>query len=323
MITGFLFFSKLIDGKTSQINWLRLYVSRVLRLVPLYLFALFVLAAVTARLSNFTLHENLHLLLKQTIQWMTFTIFGAPDLNGVERTSIVLASVTWSLPFEWFFYFSLPVLALFVRVVPPRFYILASAATMVTSVLWRRPELIHLGAFAGGIAAAIAARAAPIRQHLSGWTGSVAAIAALVAAVFFFSSPTGWTALFLYAAAFVIIACGNNLFGALSAPISRLLGEMSYSIYVLHGALLFVTFKLVIGTERAAAFSIVQYWAVICGCSVALVLGCALTFRLIEAPAMRLVPAVNQWIETVLLLSRRRSPVLGHSDKRPGLVDGS
>ena len=38
MITGFLFFSKLIDGRTQTIDWGKLFVSRLLRLAPLYLF---------------------------------------------------------------------------------------------------------------------------------------------------------------------------------------------------------------------------------------------------------------------------------------------
>ena len=37
MITGFLFWSKLLDGRVQPIDWSRLYLSRLFRLVPLYL----------------------------------------------------------------------------------------------------------------------------------------------------------------------------------------------------------------------------------------------------------------------------------------------
>ena len=37
MITGFLFWSKLLDGRARPIDWSRLYFSRLFRLVPLYL----------------------------------------------------------------------------------------------------------------------------------------------------------------------------------------------------------------------------------------------------------------------------------------------
>src|SRR5207302_5329977 len=39
MITGFLFWSKLLRGHEEPINWYRLYLSRLLRLVPLYTLA--------------------------------------------------------------------------------------------------------------------------------------------------------------------------------------------------------------------------------------------------------------------------------------------
>ena len=39
MITGFLFWSKLLDGRQQPIDWSRLYLSRALRLGPLYLVA--------------------------------------------------------------------------------------------------------------------------------------------------------------------------------------------------------------------------------------------------------------------------------------------
>ncbi|WP_428425704.1 acyltransferase family protein [Methylibium sp.] len=34
MITGFLFFSKLLDGRTRRIDWSKLFIARFLRLTP-------------------------------------------------------------------------------------------------------------------------------------------------------------------------------------------------------------------------------------------------------------------------------------------------
>ena len=39
MITSFLFFSKLIEAKGKNIDWLKLYTSRFLRIFPLYIFS--------------------------------------------------------------------------------------------------------------------------------------------------------------------------------------------------------------------------------------------------------------------------------------------
>src|SRR5688572_1879790 len=48
MITGFLFMSKLIREGEKGVSWIRIYVSRFLRIVPLYLFAMLVLFSLVA-----------------------------------------------------------------------------------------------------------------------------------------------------------------------------------------------------------------------------------------------------------------------------------
>jgi peptidoglycan/LPS O-acetylase OafA/YrhL len=111
MITGFLFYSKLINTKTKSIDWLRLFVSRVLRLTPLYLFAMASMLTIVAILSNFTLYRPSLNILLSVCRWLTFTITGGPDINGVVGTGGIVAGVTWSLPYEWAFYFLLPLLA--------------------------------------------------------------------------------------------------------------------------------------------------------------------------------------------------------------------
>lgn len=301
MITGFLFWTKLIDGRNKQINWSRLYVSRFLRLAPLYFFMLLLLILLTAVLSNFDLNESSHKLIKDIIRWSTFTILGAPDLNGINRTWLPLAGVTWSLPYEWFFYLSLPISAVFIRVIPPYLYILVSVTGIVALVLWN-PELYHLAAFGGGIAAAFLVRWSSLSSFLNGSIGAVIALLCIGATISIFPSAYTAPALFLLAIAFTIVACGNTLFGVLSNHISRALGETAYSIYLLHGIILFVAFKFVIGFDNAASLSVIDHWLIVLCCSAVLIPVCFITFHLIEAPAMRAVPSVSGWLETCINL---------------------
>lgn len=72
MITGFLFFSKLIDARTKGIDWGRLFISRFMRLVPLYLFAMCSLFIIVCVLSDGILNEPLSILLQKIIQWLGF-----------------------------------------------------------------------------------------------------------------------------------------------------------------------------------------------------------------------------------------------------------
>jgi peptidoglycan/LPS O-acetylase OafA/YrhL len=298
MITGLLFFSKLLDARRKPLDWTRLYISRVLRLVPLYLVAMLLLAIVVARLSNFSLHESPARLLGQGARWLTFTIAGGPPLNGVLETSTVIAQVTWSLAYEWFFYLSLPLLALLVRVLPPVAYLLLSSGSLVGIVLLK-PEAVRLWAFAGGMVAALVVRRPTLIRHLVGAPAAVAAIGCLAGAVLLFppADRPNILTLPLLTVAFVIIAAGNDLGGVLSARPSRRLGEVSYSLYLLHGIALFVAFKFVVGYGRAASLPAWGHWAVILSTTPLLVILCCLTYGLIELPPIRWTPAVSAWLQ--------------------------
>jgi len=132
MISAFLFFTKLIEGRKKNIDWDKLFVSRFLRLVPLYLFVMVLFITVVFVVTHGVLNAPLLKTLNKALSWMTFTIFGGPNLNGLKDTSRILAGVTWTLPYEWFFYFSLPVLALTVRVRPhfPMSYLVWAARSL-------------------------------------------------------------------------------------------------------------------------------------------------------------------------------------------------
>lgn len=62
--------------------------------------------------------------------------------------------------------------------------------------------------------------------------------------------------------------------------------------YLLHGLLLFVTFRFVVGFENAGHFSAMQHWALIAGLIAPLLLLTRLSFERIERPGMRAVDGV-------------------------------
>jgi peptidoglycan/LPS O-acetylase OafA/YrhL len=65
---------------------------------------------------------------------------------------------------------------------------------------------------------------------------------------------------------------------------------MAYSIYLLHGMILFVTFRFVIGYDAAAALSPVMHWCIVLSCVPIVILISFLTYRLIERPGMMITP---------------------------------
>ena len=307
MITGFLFFSKLLDGRAKSIDWGKLFVSRFLRLVPLYLFVMCLLFLIIAYLSNGKLNEPTPQLLSEVFQWLSFTILGEPNLNGLVNTFTITAGVTWSLPYEWLFYFSLPLLALIIGVIPPSPYLVLSIAS-VTGIAILNPQFHHLKllvvpllSFLGGIAASFMVRSDWFCRFAVRKISSFISLGSIAIAVAVYPSGFDFAPLFLLVVAFILISCGNSMFGILVSPISRTLGEMSYSIYLLHGITLFVTFKFIIGVSNSRALSPVMHWFSVIAITPVLVSICFLTFRYIESPFMRRTSAVTAWLRSCLV----------------------
>lgn len=311
MITGFLFFSKLVDGRTKGIDWGRLFVSRFLRLVPLYLFVMLLLFSIVTVVSHGALNEPLPKLLRSVAHWLTFTVDDAPDLNGVAHTSIIVAGVTWSLAYEWFFYCSLPLLALAVGVVPPVPYLLLGAASVFAALMFD-PHVFDMHAFLGGIGASLAARSGAFRRFAVGNAATVVALSCMIVATTTFRSAYGFLPLLLLTLAFSIVAGGNSILGVLNRPFSRILGEMAYSIYLLHGILLFTTMTFVIGPTAARELSPAMHWTLIVGLSPVLILASYCTFRFIERPVMQRTNSLTQWVRSLLPV-RAHVPAEDHS----------
>ena len=313
MITGFLFYAKLLDARGQPTNWPRLYVGRFFRLAPLYGVAVAGLLGVVAVLSYGTLAQPWPALAANVGRWMGFTIFGSPDLNGVARTSLILAGAAWTLPYEWLFYALLPLLALTTNGGKrPRSHwpawpwlALALAALALISPLGLSERF--LAAFAGGVAAAVLQRSRLVRAGASSPWACVAVLGCLAAVAVCYDTAYSAAPLALLTVAFTLVASGASVFGLLTLAASRLLGELTYGIYVLHGLLLFVLFRFVMGFEVAAQLSPEAHWAAVLAC-VPLLLGITfLTFQWVERPGI----AWGRRLTDRLDASRRATTVSG------------
>lgn len=297
MITGFLFFSKLMDSRDKGVDWAKLFVSRILRLVPLYLVLMAVVAALVVLQSNGVLQEPWQQVLGEAGQWLLFTMPGMPNINGVHDTSTMVAGVTWSLPYEWYFYLSLPLLALTLKIRVPRPYLLIGVLGLVC-MLVSHPGGSLLTSFLGGVLSAILVRKPPFTAFARTHWATVLVLICPVLTVTLYPELLKAKGAFLLCISFALVAGGNSLFGILLAPLSRTLGEMAYGLYLLHGMVLYVLFHVVVGMGEAASWSPVKHWAVIAGVTPLLVGLCFLAFRFVERPAMHRTVRVTAWLRS-------------------------
>ena len=296
MITGFLFYSKLLNARHRPFDWERLYIARLLRLTPLYLVAIALMLLIVAVMSGGVLHTSRGKLALDVLRWVTFTILGGPDVNRVQIAQVAVAKVVWSLPYEWLFYLVLPLFALTVGIRPSwRYLLLGLLAVAGACIADVSPSVVLT--FAGGIIAAVLVRHERFAQFAASGSATIVAIMSIGSAVAFFPSGYGFAPFVLLAVFFCIVAAGNDLFGLLTRPAARKLGEMAYSVYLLHGLILFATFNLVVGANRAMALSPLEHWAIIMGVIPILLLICHTTFRCIENPPMQKTREVENWLK--------------------------
>lgn len=302
MITGFLFMSKLINEREKGVDWIKLFVSRVLRIAPLYFTVVAIMIFLVLIETSFKLQVSWGTLIMDIFRWITFTVFGEPIVNNYDKTLLITSHVQWTLVYEWLFYLSLPLLAVMLKIRVPLVYIAASVA-LVTLFIFNMRNLFFPVAFLAGILTAMIFRFGNINLLLTHPAFSVIAIAL----VFWqgvnypevsYQQPSKIPALCL-SIAFVIIACGNDLFGILTTRTARYLGEISFGVYLLHGLILFTVFNYIVGLEQVKTLSTISYWALISVITVLIIVAATLTYRMIEAPAMKRVSKVSSKVKTM------------------------
>lgn len=286
MITAFLFINKLILAKNNSINWKKYIKSRFFRLFPAYFFSIIIVFIIVAVLSNFKTNDSILSNFKNTLGWLFFTIGGPNDINNVANTYLIDAGVTWSLPYECLFYLILPLIALLFKINVSKKNIVIYTITFIVIAVLNHATLKQFVPFLGGIIAALLIAKKSI--SLKGVKYSLVLLFLVFILIYFFNSGKDIVPLLISSLVFIIIASGNSMFGILTNAFSRLLGQVTYSLYLLHGIVLFIVFKFVIGFNEASQFSDNKYWAIIACCIFPIILISQISYKYIELPFINL-----------------------------------
>jgi peptidoglycan/LPS O-acetylase OafA/YrhL len=292
MITGFLFWGKMLS-KTGEPDWLKLYVDRVFRIGPLYLFGASILIIGALVLSGGRLREPPGRVGVEIVRWLALGATTGGAVNGFTKTGDLIANVTWTLRYEWVFYASLVVTALFARrrltswAFPAVGFVVAMAVLIIRELSGQSPAPYAFLAlfFAGMFTAAAKPWVLQIDFAKPIWSAGAAAL--ILAVLLLFSTAYAAAPIALLGAAFFLIASGASLFGLLNTRAARRLGDISFGIYLLQGAILAGAFATPAQRTFASASGL-NHWLLISIAGVALIGVATASHILIERPGVRL-----------------------------------
>ena len=285
-ITGFLFWRKLLRAH-GEFNWVQLYIGRFFRIAPVYLVAVLGVMLVVLTRTNFELREPPHLLFGDVARWLSVGILGQPDVNGYEKTGLLMAGVTWTLRYEWLYYFSLPLLALFAGRLWHLVLVLTGlAASFAVYAYEPNAHVLYASLFLCGMTASSLMHAG-FRMPLSGKLGL--AVGALCLGLLFtaFYTAKGIVQVLLIGTVFCVLSSGNTVLGILRMRSVRRLGEISYSVYLLHGLVLSGVFAI----DPVRDFGMQsngRYWLVVALCALLVILAASASYLVVERPGIDL-----------------------------------
>jgi peptidoglycan/LPS O-acetylase OafA/YrhL len=302
MLTAFLFVGRVLDARArGDVDWLQFYVSRVLRLTPAYWLAMVLMLGVLALATTWhvdgagdgVVQRGWPDIVSASAVWFGFTMLGRPAIDAYLNTPSITAAVTWSLAYEWSFYLVLPLVAVLLRASArmPAWALLVGLG----GALWIGISDLRLALawpFLGGGVAALLVRQPRFVAFAQGRLAGAIAVAALVSVVLFAAGGNDPLALVGSTLAFSLVAGGNSLSGLLTLRAARALGAMGYSLYLLHGIVLYTLWMLVLGVERTSALTPFQHWAIVAAVLPPMLLLSHASWRWVELPAIRAVPGV-------------------------------
>lgn len=234
MITGFLFGFKLFK---NEFNIKLFFISRVRRLVPLYLFSVLLLVIIVFYLNDFQLKEDILSLSENILRWASFKFLHFTPINQDSRV-FEIQSVYWTLKWEWKFYLVLPLLFLFRK----RFFQDKNILfiTILLIIFFFYKYIFVFIFFLGTLASVIYIEKVKIPKFFL----NVLGIGSLILILIFYNTTYLKVPAILTAILFFSIVLTDNLKYLFNLNILRYFGTISYSIYLIHNIVVFMFFYL-------------------------------------------------------------------------------
>jgi peptidoglycan/LPS O-acetylase OafA/YrhL len=150
--------------------------------------------------------------------------------------------------------------------------------------------------FLTGAIAAFLSRNAFVKKWAKTNFASLFVLALLGVLIYSNANPITAVSQIVLGICFLLIASGNRLWGALDNSLTRLLGHISYGVYLSHGIILYITFELLIGLKVASAFTASEFCIIIVILTPVLISICYINYLFIEYPCMQMATKWTSWL---------------------------
>lgn len=275
LITGYLFICKI---KKATVSWKELYLARVKRIVPLYIFS-FLFVLFFTMINSEINAKNSAMFLKWIFEWLLFKGGNFQEFPS----SLVIAGVQWTLTYEWKFYLALPLIFLIAHKKLPQWMIITLTVGFLFYTLREKSHHLYL-LF---ILCIPAIRYQDNIKHMieNRLMLTHCSMTLLSFCLLFYTEPYSLIQMMGLSIVFAFIVNGYS-FGVLQHKGLRVLGEISYSIYLLHGLVLYFLFS-VINIIDFNSTTLTRYYAWFFLAALCVACLSLLTYKFIEQPFIR------------------------------------
>jgi peptidoglycan/LPS O-acetylase OafA/YrhL len=303
LITGFLFWSRAQRGTLG--TWREFLDRRFWRLFPAYFFCLILIGLIVAVRTGFTLRVPVFNLLRSALSSLSFGLISGPPWNGYLDVGLINANVFWTLRVEWMFYLSLLFLAFFARTARRQLVLLAIAVGIYFALPPLLPycrvagfgtfglgtlsyfDFYLVAYFSAGMLAAFIHERFRLKWLAGSSVASVTAIALIVVVYAFLAPVASPLEGMILGIPFLLIVYGNSFWGFLRIRPLVMLGQISYSTYLLHPIVLYTGFTFVAPALHISTLTPLAFWIFIAINGLAVVALAAFSYRFFEAPFLK------------------------------------
>lgn len=287
MTTAYLFWGK-VRGKEA-VNWVDLYKKRFLRIVPLATACSF---AGLVLLFSLTEHAKITFdTVSKIMSWFDGGLWNSkPDVTNFNNSWMALAGVTWTLRWEWMFYFTLPLLFLFKKW-SMELTIVIFAFSVYLLPGFTRDAYLWSYFFSGMLCRELKDKVVITRAQ-----ANMLLFATIIVTVFakpdLFKPPEK----FFLCVMFFSVVSGADMFGLLVTKAAKRLGAISYSLYLTQGLILFPLSQLLVKDDVFHVDYKVVILFIAAYISVCLI--SSMTYHFIERPFIKMKKAELSGINT-------------------------